>query len=136
MVLLIQKEVAQRICDEKKPTLISWMVRLFAQPTLISTVPASAFHPPPKVQSAVLQLRCHQKPLLPEDRLQPFLDFLSRAYDQPRKTLLNNLASGSHQSKERVIELCEKAEVSPQWRPHQLNFEQWERLEAIFATGS
>lgn len=128
IVLLIQKEVAQRICDRKKPTLLSWEIRVFGEPEIVCPVPPKSFYPPPKVDSAVLKVRVHDKPLMVEDQLEDFFKMLSVAYKQPRKTLLNNLLASGKWNKEEVLEMLEKAGVDPGKRPHQLGLEEWERL--------
>jgi len=128
IVLLIQKEVAQRICDRKKPTLLSWEIRVFGEPEIVCPVPPKSFYPPPKVDSAVLKIRVYEKPLLAEDQLGDFFKMLSVAYKQPRKTLLNNLLASSNWDKEEVLELLENAGVDPGKRAHELSLEEWERV--------
>ncbi|MDZ4217348.1 MAG: 16S rRNA (adenine(1518)-N(6)/adenine(1519)-N(6))-dimethyltransferase RsmA, partial [Candidatus Gracilibacteria bacterium] len=102
IVLLIQKEVAQRICDSKKPTLLSWEIRLFGTPEIICGVPPGSFSPSPKVDSAVLRIRMLPKPLLPSEHMDALFVLMSLAYKQPRKTLLNNLMNVGKWSKENI----------------------------------
>jgi len=130
MVFLIQKEVAQRICDQKKPTLLSWMVRVYAEPEIVTLVPGSAFFPPPKVDSAVISLRCYEVPLVPEEMIEDVFVVMERCYQQPRKTLLNNLLSGSTESKEVILAQLEAAGVDGGKRPHQLSLDEWKTLTA------
>jgi 16S rRNA (adenine1518-N6/adenine1519-N6)-dimethyltransferase len=93
-VFLIQKEVAERITaapGSRDYGYFSLEVQLFAQATLLFTVPRGAFRPPPLVESAVIQLVPRRA--FPELEPQGFLKFLSRAFLQKRKTLRNNFTS-------------------------------------------
>lgn len=136
LVLLIQKEVAQRICDRKKPTLLSWMVRVYAEPEIVTLVPGSAFFPPPKVDSAVISLKCFEEPLVEERMIEDLFGVMERCYQQPRKTLLNNLLSGSGESKEEILARLEKAGVDGGMRPHQLSLDEWKALTTSVSKGS
>jgi 16S rRNA (adenine1518-N6/adenine1519-N6)-dimethyltransferase len=95
-VFLIQKEVAQRITAEPGAAdygYLSVQTKLFADSSLLFTVQPSAFRPPPKVDSAVVELR-------PNDRIAEFkiddpakfLEFAGQCFRQKRKTIRNNLA--------------------------------------------
>jgi 16S rRNA (adenine1518-N6/adenine1519-N6)-dimethyltransferase len=62
---------------------------LFARARLLFEVKPSAFHPPPKVDSAVVLLERHQPAVADPDA---FLRFAGECFRQKRKTLRNNLA--------------------------------------------
>ncbi len=92
-VLLMQKEVAERLTARPGTRDYGWLTVLtqfHSAPELLFTVPPGAFSPPPKVESAAVRLT----PVPPTQGLQaaPFLEFVSRAFRQKRKTLRNNLA--------------------------------------------
>lgn len=125
IVLLMQKEVAERIVDRKHPTLLSWELRVFGEPKIVGAVPPQSFYPPPKVDSAILQLKVFEKPLIAHDQLESFFTLLALAYKQPRKTLLNNFSASGKWTKEEIASLFEKAKVSPTYRPHQLVLNDW-----------
>ena len=62
-MVLIQKEVAERIVAKSprgkasgKESVLSIAVKAYGQPKLIAKVPAGAFNPPPKVDSAILSI--------------------------------------------------------------------------------
>jgi len=136
IVLLMQREVAERIVDRKKPTLLSWELRVFGDPKIVGLVPPQAFYPPPKVDSAILQLRIFDQPLIEEDQLESFFKLLSIAYHQPRKTLLNNFSSAGKWTRDQLDPMFEKVGVISSLRPHQLDFEQWKKLLVIFSKDS
>jgi 16S rRNA (adenine1518-N6/adenine1519-N6)-dimethyltransferase len=128
IVLMIQKEVAQRICNKKKPTLLSWEIRVFGKPEIVCKVPPSSFYPSPKVDSAVLKISVFEKPLVELELMPKFFDFLSIAYKQPRKTMMNNLLASGLYSKDELQEMYEKSGVDERARPHQLSLDQWLKI--------
>lgn len=89
-VFLVQKEVAERLTAS--PGTRAWgylsvQTQLHSTPELLFTVPASAFHPPPKVDSAVVRLIARQDSPAPKG----FLNFVSHCFRQKRKKIRNNL---------------------------------------------
>lgn len=98
MVLMFQLEVAQRICAKPGS-------RTFGVPTVLAAlthnarivrrVPAGAFHPRPKVNSALVLLEPLATPLLPPDLRRPFMDFVGVTFRYRRKTAPNALSKAS-----------------------------------------
>lgn len=128
IVLLIQREVAERICSQKKPTLLSWEIRIFGEPQVITAVPPSSFYPAPKVDSAILLIDVFSDSLLPAEMLNNFFSLLSVAYKQPRKTLKNNFSSDPRFPDEKLAQLFQQSQIDGGLRPHQLDLEQWKSL--------
>jgi 16S rRNA (adenine1518-N6/adenine1519-N6)-dimethyltransferase len=94
-VFLIQKEVAERIAATPGTRPYGYLtvaIQLYAGARLLFEVKPSAFHPPPKVDSAVLRLDPRpETPRVPDAAA--FLAFVSLCFHQKRKTLRNNLAA-------------------------------------------
>ncbi len=93
-VFLVQKEVARRLVaapGSRDYGFLTVQTALFATARLLFEVPPSAFHPPPKVDSAVVLLepRAGRWGIPDPDA---FLAFVSLCFRQKRKTLRNNLA--------------------------------------------
>ncbi len=98
-VFLIQKEVAERLVavpGTRSYGYLTVATAVYADARLLFEVKASAFHPPPKVDSAVVLLTPRTPALAGPD----FLTFVARCFQQKRKTIRNNLA-GTY-GKERV----------------------------------
>ena len=94
-VFLVQEEVAQRLSaapGSRDYGFLTVQTALFARATRLFGVPPAAFHPPPKVDSAVVLLEPHRAPALAGDDADAFLRFVSQAFAHKRKTLRNNLA--------------------------------------------
>ncbi|MEH2449073.1 MAG: 16S rRNA (adenine(1518)-N(6)/adenine(1519)-N(6))-dimethyltransferase RsmA [Nostoc sp.] len=125
IVLLVQKEVAERLYAKpgsKAFGALSVRVQYLAECELICTVPATAFHPPPKVDSAVVRL-CPRKieiAALDPRRLE---NFLKLGFGAKRKMLRNNLQSVIE--RDRLIHLLEQLKINPQARAEDLSVQQW-----------
>ena len=97
---LVQKEVAERLTA--KPGTRAWgflsvQTQLLSTPELVFAVPATAFHPRPKVDSAVVRLL--PKPDFPAPNSKAFLDFVSNCFRQKRKKIRNNLLGAYDRAK-------------------------------------
>ena len=92
-VFLVQKEVADRLAaspGSRDYGYLSVATQVSAEVELLFAVPPAAFHPMPKVDSAVVRLTPRAQP----QGVDPtkFLHFVSLAFQHKRKTLRNNLA--------------------------------------------
>jgi 16S rRNA (adenine1518-N6/adenine1519-N6)-dimethyltransferase len=95
-VFLLQKEVAERLTAQpgsRDYGYLTVQTQLASSPELLFTVPAAAFRPPPKVDSAVVRLTPHIHPALAHLDRDAFLQFVGRCFRQKRKTIRNNLSS-------------------------------------------
>ena len=91
-VFLLQKEVAERVTAHpgtRAHGFLSVQTQLLSTPELLFGVPASAFRPPPKVDSAVVRLIRKQDIAVPDPA--PFLRFVGHCFRQKRKKIRNNL---------------------------------------------
>jgi len=127
IVLLIQKEVADRLCAQpgsKTFGALSVRVQYLAHCDRIATVPASAFHPKPKVDSAIVCLR-PQIPIAAANP--PFLDRLVRlGFANKRKMLRNNLDTVSDRA--RLQQVLADLHIDPQVRAEAISVAQWVAL--------
>ncbi len=123
MTLLIQREVAEKICLPQHHTLLSILVGLFGKPTLIRIVPPEAFLPPPKVDSAVLHIECFKEPLADTKTIEEIFRLTKIAFSQKRKMLRNTIGSLPH-----GLEHLVAAGIEPTRRPQTLTIEEWIRL--------
>lgn len=132
IVLTIQKEVAQRICAKPGDmSLLALSVQVYGAPRIAAHIPAAAFFPAPKVDSAVLVVDIYPTPLLKEGLLDTFFKLVKAGFSQKRKTLRNSLSSGLHISPSNAAELLTRANIDPQRRAETLSIDEWERLSEI-----
>ena len=111
-VFLVQKEVAERLtasAGTRDFGYLSVETQLLAKPELMFPVPAAAFRPVPKVDSAVVRLTPHAE--LPVNEPRAFLKFAAAAFAHKRKTLRNNLLARYEKEKlDRLPQIGKRAE--------------------------
>ncbi|MDB9304589.1 MULTISPECIES: 16S rRNA (adenine(1518)-N(6)/adenine(1519)-N(6))-dimethyltransferase RsmA [Cyanophyceae] len=128
IVLLVQKEVADRLYahpGSRTFGALSVRVQYLADCELICTVPAGAFYPPPKVDSAVVRLRPRtiETPAIDPRK---FENLVKLGFSAKRKMLRNNLQSVVE--RDRLTHLLKQLEINPQVRAEDLSVQQWVRL--------
>jgi len=123
MTLLIQKEVAEKICSETDAGILTILVRLFGTPRMVVNVPPKCFLPPPKVDSAVIHIDCFAEPIAPPETIEEIFKLTKLAFSQKRKMISNTLGK-----MEQGMERLEKAGISPDRRPQALSIEEWKTL--------
>jgi 16S rRNA (adenine1518-N6/adenine1519-N6)-dimethyltransferase len=127
--ILIQKEVAQRVCAKPgSMSLLSVSVQFYCKASLGQLVPAELFTPPPKVDSQILALEFREQPLFPDVDTKTFFRLVKAGFAQRRKTILNSLSGGLQYTREQTTELLQSAGISPTARPQTLSLEQWYAL--------
>jgi 16S rRNA (adenine1518-N6/adenine1519-N6)-dimethyltransferase len=97
MALMLQLEVAERVAAPpggKTYGSLSVLTQLYCDARIALRVPPEAFRPPPKVDSAVLQLRPLPGPRVDVGDEARFHAVVRAAFAQRRKTLANALAAG------------------------------------------
>ncbi len=93
MVLMVQKEVAQRICARPpKMTILAVSVQFYAKPEIISYISKKSFWPQPKVDGAILKISAFNQRRKPAFN-QRFFRIVKAGFSHPRKQLANNLAN-------------------------------------------
>ena len=132
IVLTVQKEVAQRICAEPGDmSLLALSVQVYGKPHIAANIPASAFFPAPKVDSAVLIVEIYPAPLIDEDLLDAFFRLIKAGFSQKRKTLRNSLSAGLHIPPAEAVNFLMRANVDPQRRAETLALAEWSELTSI-----
>ena len=132
IVLTIQKEVAQRICAKPGDlSLLALSVQVYGKPRIAAHIPAEAFFPAPKVDSAVLVIDIYPSPLIREEYLDTFFKLIKAGFGQKRKTLRNSLSSGLHISPTEAADLLGRASIDPQRRAESLDLAEWSELTSV-----
>lgn len=132
MVLTIQKEVAQRICEKPpKMNLLATSVQLYARPKIIGYISKNSFWPQPKVDGAILQISKIATNLLQINK-NLFFRIVKAGFSQPRKTLLNNLAKNLNFDKKEIERLLLNSNIKPNQRAETLNVQDWLNLTKTF----
>jgi 16S rRNA (adenine1518-N6/adenine1519-N6)-dimethyltransferase len=133
LVVMVQREVAERItAPVGQLSALAVTIQAQAQARLVRHVPASAFYPRPKVDSAVLALQPHPAATRPVSHaaFPAFVEFVQAGFKQPRKQIVNSLAEGLGVDRPAAVGLLEKADIAPTRRPQTVSVEEWVRLFA------
>lgn len=128
MVVLVQKEVAEKVCGITGKSVITIETQLFGKPEIVDIVPSKSFHPAPKVDSAILKIEVYDEPLVPADQLKDFLRIVKFGFTQKRKKLSNGLAAGLRLESSETKVILERAGIDPDLRAEDLEIEDWKRL--------
>lgn len=126
--LLVQKEVAQRICAQPgKLSLVAVLMSIFYTSSLGELVPAFLFEPPPKVDSQILILVKRDEPRIADAALSNFIRLVKAGFSQPRKKLVNNL-SESGVEKQDIIQALKNVGHSENTRAQELSVDDWKKI--------
>lgn len=133
-VVTIQREVADRILAEPGDwSVLTAAVRFFAAPSLVTGIPAEAFHPPPKVESAVLRLDVRPGPPVKVPSEAAFFRVVKAGFRLRRKQLKNSLAAGLGCDRAAARRLLVSVGVDPERRPQTLDLEEWAAVATEWA---
>jgi len=133
IVLLVQKEVAQRIAASPGDmSVLGVSAQLFAEVSLSNEVPAALFTPPPKVDSQVVILQVRPTPLFTDINREHFFTVVKAGFSSRRKKLRSSMAGGLLISKPEAEELLGQADVDANERAENLSLEAWARIARTF----
>lgn len=125
IVLLIQKEVAERIAArDNKESVLSLSVKNRADVELGPVVKRELFTPPPKVDSQVIILDPHP-PIVSEE----VIKLVKRGFSAPRKKLVKNLGL----EKTKADQVFNSLGLSPDARPADFSLSDWQNLQAALS---
>jgi 16S rRNA (adenine1518-N6/adenine1519-N6)-dimethyltransferase len=126
MVLLLQKEVAQRILAEPgKMNLLSLSVQLYSKAELVDYVGRENFYPVPEVDSAIIKFSLKKEQPIEGKGEKKFWQMVKIGFSSKRKQLQNNLAAGLNLNKDKIKDMLKLANLRPDCRPQDLSLEQW-----------
>ena len=133
-VLLVQKEVAQRVCAKPGDlSLLGLSSQLYSRPEIIATVGRDQFWPAPAVDSAILVLRDIKPAAAVGDELKPlsekqFWQVARIGFSARRKKLTNNLAAGLKITSQAAQMTLVEAGLAPNIRAQDLSVSDWQQL--------
>ena len=131
-VLLVQKEVAQRVCaGGGEMSILSVTTQMYYETLLGELVPAELFSPPPKVDSQVLILKRRAVPLFGEQNPKELFRLVKAGFSEKRKKLRSSLSGGLGISKIEAEALLAKAKIDSNLRAQNLSLQDWLRLASV-----
>ena len=131
LTVLIQKEVAQRICAAPGTAeygAFSLLMQYYTEPELLFTVPPTCFTPAPKVTSAVLHCRTRKTPPVEVSDTAAFWRTVRAGFALRRKTLVNSLQTGWNLPKEELTQAVTACGLDSAIRGERLGLEEYAAL--------
>jgi 16S rRNA (adenine1518-N6/adenine1519-N6)-dimethyltransferase len=139
-VYLVQREVAERVvaaAGSEEYGALSVNVQALAKPEIVFRVPAGAFTPAPKVESAVLRVTPLEQPAIVPDEESHFRGLVQGAFGFRRKQMRRVVRTVASATVERAEALLAASGIAPEARPETLTVAQFAALSrAIRGTPS
>ena len=130
--LVVQREVAERWTASSGASLATVAVQVYAEARIELAIPASAFTPEPRVDSALVVLEVRERPAVVVDDMEAFFRLVEAAFQFRRKQLGNAMGMiagiGSSNAGSRLRELG----IDPSRRPQTLGVGEWEAVYKRF----
>ncbi len=130
--LVVQKEVAERWTASSGASLSTVAVQVFAEPHIEFTIPASAFTPAPRVDSALVLLNVRDDPAVHVDDSRAFFRFVESVFQGRRKQLGGTLGRISGIGSTAAGVRLRDTGIDPQRRPQTLSLPEWETIYREF----
>jgi len=135
--LVVQREVAERWTATGGASVATVAVQVFATARIVVTIPAAAFTPQPRVDSALVILDVRDRPAVDVEDFDAFFRFVESVFQQRRKQLAGTLGRLSGEGSKQAATRLRDAGVDPERRPQTLGLAEWEAIFRSFgATGS
>lgn len=128
MVIMVQKEVGERICAKPGDlSVLGLSVQFYGEPEIVAIVSKNNFYPEPKVDSAVIKITLKKD--LPEINEKEFFNFIKAGFINKRKLLIKNLKNYlGKKNKEKIDMAFEKMGFLSNVRAQELSVEDWIKL--------
>lgn len=129
MIIMVQKEVAERICaTPNKMSMLGISVQFYGQPKMVGIVPREAFYPTPQVNSAIVKITTYKTPIFSDVNPGKFFDLCRAGFGGKRKQLANALLGFGPYEKGEIISKLKKAGINPERRAETLSLDEWRKL--------
>jgi len=143
LVLMVQKEVGQRICTQPpKMSKLAVFSQFYGRPEIISYVSKKSFWPQSKVDSAILKIvprkffsqefQTGQTEYFSLQFRKQFAEIVKAGFSQPRKQLINNLSQKLNLSRKKVESWLSENKIESQQRAETLRVTDWINLTKTF----
>jgi len=132
IILIVQKEVAQRICAKPpEMSILSISVQFYAEPRIISYVLRSSFWPMPDVDSAIIRICPVAVANSGNTNPSLFFRIVKAGFSSPRKQLANNLSRGLKIPRRFIEQWLARASIDLTARAETLTVNQWKALVSL-----
>ena len=129
VVLLVQKEVAERLAAEAgRLSILGISAQVFSKVSLGDIVSAEKFTPPPKVDSMVVRMEVYERNLVEDLDEREFFRMVKVGFSAPRKKLIRNLEAGLGVDREKMRKVFGKNGLDDNIRPQEMSIDDWRKL--------
>lgn len=126
LVLTVQREVAERmVAQPPDMSLLALGTQFYSTGKIVARIPAGAFYPVPKVESAVVRLDRRSEPIAADVTADQFFEVARAGFSQPRKQLRNSLAAGMGLAPAEVEAWLARVGIDPKRRAETLTLREW-----------
>ena len=139
VTVMIQKEVAQRICAAPGTAdygAFTLLMQYYTEPELLFTVPSTCFLPAPKVTSAVIRCKTRPAPPVQVQSEAAFWRTVRAGFALRRKTLVNSLQTGWELPKDTLTDIVTACGLEPAVRGERLGLAEYARLSDALLNAS
>lgn len=137
LVLTVQREVAARmVAVPPAMSLLALGVQFYCTGQIVAQIPAGAFYPVPKVDSATVRLVRREEPVAPGVTARAFFRVARAGFSQPRKQLRNALAAGLGVAPAAAEAWLMAAGIDPRRRAETLTLAEWAALARSAGDGA
>ena len=145
MIVIVQKEVGERICAKVPDmNILGVSVQFYSNPEILSHISKNSFWPRPEVDAVLLKITpvapsrkfpAAESIIAREDFKRIFFRIVKAGFSQPRKQIINNLSKMLELTKEKTKGWLLKNNIDPARRAETLNLEDWVNLAKAFYFG-
>jgi 16S rRNA (adenine1518-N6/adenine1519-N6)-dimethyltransferase len=136
IVVMVQREVATQLTAQPpRMNLLGLSAQFYGEPQIIGVVPAGAFYPRPKVDSAIVRIRVNPQPRWRDVDSARFFAIVRAGFGARRKQLHNALARGLKLSSDEVRRRLARAGIAPTRRAETLTLDEWRNVCLQFPPG-
>jgi 16S rRNA (adenine1518-N6/adenine1519-N6)-dimethyltransferase len=134
LAIMVQREVALELTAKPgEMSLLSVSVQFYGNPRIVTRVPAGAFVPSPKVDSAIVRVEVEHPSRFPETDKHRFFTIVRAGFAGRRKQLHNALTRGLKMPPQEVDKRLLHALIDPRRRAETLSLEEWHRVYLSFS---
>jgi 16S rRNA (adenine1518-N6/adenine1519-N6)-dimethyltransferase len=133
--LVVQKEVADRWTAASGASLSTVAVQVYAEARIAFNIPAAAFSPPPRVDSALVLLHVREKPAIDVADMNAFFRLVEAAFQFRRKQLGGVMGRIAGIGSDAAAKRLREAGIDPERRPQTLRLREWEVVYHEFGPG-
>lgn len=131
--LLVQAEVAERWTASTGESVATVAVGVFTDARIALRLPAAAFDPPPRVDSALVVMDVLDTPRIELESPARFFGFVERVFQFRRKQLGSSLPRVTGLAADEVAGRLGGLGIDPTRRPQTLSIPEWESVHRAFA---